>query len=66
MLEVGRTEVDAVFVSCSSLHVSPVIEECEAALGKPVMSSDQAMVWHSMRLAGLDDEVPGFGRLLRT
>ncbi len=66
ILEVGRAEVDAVFVSCSSLHVSPVIEECEAALGKPVMSSDQAMAWHSMRLAGLDDHVPGFGRLLRT
>ena len=66
ILEVGRVEVDAVFVSCSSLYVSPVIEECEAALGKPVMSSDQAMAWHSMRLAGLDDKVPGFGRLLRT
>lgn len=66
VLDVGRGQVDAVFVSCSSLHVSPVIEECEAALGKPVMSSDQAMAWHSLRLAGVDDPITGFGRLLRT
>jgi maleate isomerase len=65
ILDVGRAEVDAVFVSCSSLHVTPVIEECEAALDKPVMSSNQAMAWHSLRLAGVDDKIPGFGRLLR-
>ncbi len=64
VLDLGAEDVDAVFVSCSSLRVSPVIEACEAALGKPVMSSDQAMAWHSLRLAGYDDPIPGFGRLL--
>ena len=64
VLELGAEDVDSVFVSCSSLRVTPIIEECEAKLDKPVMSSDQALAWHSLRLAGYDDAIPGFGRLL--
>ncbi|MFP6731567.1 MAG: Asp/Glu racemase [Alphaproteobacteria bacterium] len=64
ILSQGAGACDAVFVSCSSLHVLPVIEECEAELSKPVLASNQAMAWHSMRLAGIDDALPGFGRLL--
>ena len=64
VLELGAEDVDSVFVSCSSLRVTPIIEECEARLDKPVMSSDQALAWHSLRLAGYDDAIPGFGRLL--
>ena len=62
--DLGGEDVDAVFVSCSSLRVNPVIEACEAELDKPVMSSNQALAWHSLRLAGYDDPIPGFGRLL--
>lgn len=64
ILDLGREDVDSVFVSCSSLRVTPVIEACEAELDKPVMSSDQALAWHSLRLAGYGDAIPGFGRLL--
>ena len=64
VLSVGKAACDAVFVSCSALHVLPVIEECEAELGKPVLASNQAMAWHCMRLAGIDDALAGFGRLL--
>ncbi len=64
ILSVGDGPCDSVFVSCSALHVLPVIEDCEAALGKPVLASNQAMAWHCMRLAGIDDALPGFGRLL--
>jgi maleate isomerase len=64
ILSAGAGPSDAVFVSCSSLHVLPLIEDCEAELGKPVLTSNQAMAWHSMRLAGIDDALPGFGRLL--
>lgn len=64
ILAAGEGPGDAVFVSCSALHVLPVIEDCEAKLGKPVLTSNQAMAWHCMRLAGIDDALPGFGRLL--
>ena len=36
----------------------------EAALGKPVVSSNQALAWDCLRQAGCDATVEGFGRLL--
>ena len=47
------------------LYVSPIVEECEAALGKPVMSSDTALAWHALRLGGYADPIHGFGRLFQ-
>jgi maleate isomerase len=56
-------EVDAVFVSCTSLRLADVAREIEAEVGKPVTSSDHALAWHCLRLAGVDDAMPEFGRL---
>lgn len=64
VLAVGQREgCEAVFVSCTSLRVLPVIAEAETQLGKPVISSNQATAWHLMRLAGLEDRPEGAGRL---
>lgn len=64
VLDLGRSDlVDAVFVSCSSLRLADSVAALEATLGKPVTSSNHAMAWHCLRLAGCDDAVPGFGRL---
>jgi maleate isomerase len=57
--------VDGVFVSCTSLRVADIVEELETELGKPVTSSNHALAWHCLRLAGIDDELPGLGRLFR-
>jgi maleate isomerase len=57
--------VEGVFVSCTSLRVASIVEELEAELGKPVTSSNHALAWHCLRLAGIEDEVPGYGRLFR-
>jgi maleate isomerase len=58
--------VDGVFVSCTSLRVASIVEELEAELGRPVTSSNHAMAWHCLRLAGVAEPIPGFGRLFRT
>ena len=66
VLELGRyPSVDAVFVSCTSLRAAERIEALEAKLGKPVTSSNHALAWHSLRLAGYAAPLPGFGRLMR-
>jgi maleate isomerase len=63
-LELGGSEaVDAVFVSCTALRLVEVVAEIEAELGKPVTSSNHAMAWHCLRLAGVDDPLPQHGRL---
>jgi len=58
-----HADVDAVFVSCTSLRVAGLVPQLEAASGKPVISSNFAMAWHALRLAGVDDSEPQLGRL---
>ncbi len=62
----AHPEVDAVFVSCTSLRVAEAVETLEARIGKPVTSSNHALAWHSLRLAGVADPLDGRGRLFRT
>ena len=43
---------------------SSIIEALEAALGRPVVTANQASLWRCLRLAGIDDAIPHYGRLL--
>eukprot|EP00903_Cladosiphon_okamuranus_P002544 g2542.t1 len=56
-------DVEAVFASCTNLRTFKVIEACEKRLGKPVISSNLALAWHMMTLAGLETKGRGPGRL---
>ncbi|MDH3377756.1 MAG: Asp/Glu racemase [Gammaproteobacteria bacterium] len=58
-----RDDVDMVFVSCTSLRLAGIAAEIETAIGKPVSSSNHAMAWHCLRLAGVADRQPAFGQL---
>lgn len=49
----------ALFVSCTALRVTNLIPELEAALGRPVLSSTQAMWWEALQLIGRPG--PGVG-----
>ncbi len=65
-ISVGQSDdVDGIFVSCTSLRAAGIIEAAEAALGKPVTASNHALAWHLLRIAGIADAVPGFGRLFQ-
>jgi maleate isomerase len=55
--------IDAVFVSCTSVRLAEAAADIEAEVGLPVTSSNHAMAWHALRLAGMDDAMPQFGRL---
>jgi maleate isomerase len=56
-------DVDAVFVSCTSVRLAEAAAEIESKIGIPVTSSNHAMAWHALRLAGIEDRLPQFGRL---
>ncbi|MCP4330000.1 MAG: arylmalonate decarboxylase [Alphaproteobacteria bacterium] len=58
----GR-DVDAVFISCGALRAVEIVDQVEAATGKPVITSNQASLWHCLRLAGIDDRIDGYGCL---
>jgi maleate isomerase len=63
-LKIGRADVDGVFISCTALRCSSIIEPLEIEMGKPVVTSNQATAWHCLKLGGCDRDVKGFGRLL--
>jgi maleate isomerase len=62
---IDRPDGDAMFISCGALRSTFVIERLESILRKPVIGSNQASMWHCLRLAGIGDAIPGFGRLMR-
>jgi maleate isomerase len=62
-VEVGSGDSDAIFIACTNLRAAGIIERVEATLGKPVISSNQALAWHMLRLAGIGAPRPGCGRL---
>jgi maleate isomerase len=65
-VELGRRKLDALFISCTALRCSSVIERIEQAIGKPVVTSNQALAWDCLRLAGSGARIAGYGRLLRS
>lgn len=57
-------KADALVISCLNTRSHMVIDRLEQALGKPVVTSTQATLWHALRLAGVEDGVRGYGQLL--
>ncbi|MCM2562403.1 Asp/Glu racemase [Lutimaribacter sp. EGI FJ00015] len=57
---------DGFFASCTNLRTFGIIDTVEAETGRPVVSSNQAMLWHMLQLAGVDARGWGPGRLFQT
>ena len=57
---------EACFISCTAVRAVEAIEPIEADLKKPVVTSNQAMVWHALRKLGIREAPEGYGRLMRT
>ncbi len=58
-------QAEGYFLSCGGIRVVDVVEQLEADLGKPVITSNQALAWHGLRKIGINESIPGFGRLLK-
>ncbi len=58
-------DADAVLIAGTGFRCVGIIEALEAELGRPVVAANQASLWRCLRLAGIDDAVPGYGALLR-
>lgn len=62
-IEIDQVDADVVFLSCSGIRALEVVDEIEQAIGKPVVTSNQAQFWSCLRRAGITDELKGFGHL---
>jgi maleate isomerase len=64
--EIGASDCDAVFASCTNLRSFGILEQAEQRIGKPVVSSNLALGWHMLKLAGVETRGCGPGRLFQT
>jgi len=59
-------QCEGYFISCGGIRVVEIIQQLETELGIPVITSNQALIWHCLRIIGLQEPIEGFGRLLKT
>jgi len=65
--QLGQSDrVECVFASCTNLRSFDIIDKAEQKIGKPVISSNQALAWHMLKRAGLSHTHTGPGRLFVT
>ena len=62
-LEVVRPETQAIFISCSNFRTLDILAQVEQATGLPVITSNQAALWGTLRAIGDRRGMPGAGRL---
>jgi len=54
---------EAAVIGGGGFRAIGAIEALEAALGRPVLSANQAAFWYALRLSGVTNGVSGFGRI---
>ncbi len=59
-----KPEADAICVLATDLRSFPVIQQLEADLHKPVVTTNQAILWRSLQLAKVDAAIQDHGVLL--
>lgn len=64
IVETCPDDADAVLIGGTGFRCVGIIEALEATLNRPVVSANQASLWRCLRLSGIDDVIPGYGRLL--
>ena len=57
--------VEALFISCTALRSAGLVQRIEDSIDRPVVTSNQALSWDSLRLAGDTRVVAGAGRLFQ-
>ncbi len=57
-------DAEALVLSCTDMRAVEVIARLEDAVGKPVVTSNQACLFAALRLLSIADPVIGFGQLL--
>ncbi len=55
---------DTILISGTGLPTAGIIDRLEKDLGKPVLTSQAAMLWQTLQLLQIGESVRGYGRLL--
>ena len=55
---------DALFISCTALPVLNILDKLELTIKRPVFSSNQTLIWDTIRSIGYKSPIKGYGKLL--
>jgi maleate isomerase len=58
-------DADGVFIGGNGFRAAGAVEELEAALARPVLESNQVLLWNVIAQTGIGLAVRGYGQLLR-
>ena len=65
LVKLETNGADALFVSCTALPALEILDDVEKKIGKIVLSSNQTLIWDTLRSVGYKSSVQGYGKLLR-
>ena len=54
---------DALFVSCTALPVLSIIKDLEKKINKIVLSSNQTLIWDTLKQIDFKSKIEGYGEL---
>ncbi|WP_176561126.1 maleate cis-trans isomerase family protein [Mycobacterium neglectum] len=63
VIAADHADAQAVLVPDTAMHTLTIIDQLEAAVGKPVLTANQVTVWKGLQLIGPVPATPGLGRL---
>ena len=59
------SDAEGLFVSCTALPVLKILDQVETKIKKTVLSSNQTLIWDSIRSVGYNSPVSGYGKLFK-
>ena len=62
--KLDHDDVDVLVHIGASIGIGDMIEHMEKKFGKPFLSVNQCTYWYALRSLGIEDPIPGYGRLL--
>jgi len=65
ILDLDGDDIDTIVQVGTNLSLAALADELEQELGKPVIAINVALYWHALRQNGINEPIPGFGRLLK-
>ena len=63
LAKIDLSNSDALFVSCTALPILSIIKDLENKIGKIILSSNQTLIWDTLKQINFKDKVLGYGEL---
>lgn len=57
-------KIDGLLISCSGIQIATQLQRIEQRLHMPVVASNQALLWHCLKILGITERSHGYGSLL--